>query len=331
MRRRSLLLVLFLLLAYTQAQAAITLTVWTPTPYSVSQRIGNTGHLHITGEIRPAGNYTLLAKYGASDWEIVQSNVTRVFDTTLQVPEGQATLTVKVDGIEKIIDLVGVGDVYVIAGQSNAMGYGAALQSYSHPTLKAGRFLADYKWYELKDPAGGARGSVWPLVATQIMADQNVPVGFIPAAVSATGILQWQPTNLYDERTLFGAMMDRIWVNGQVKAVLWLQGETDVGQGRSSQAYQTALENIATALCEQTGAPLVAATLYDLLSYTTPQRVYQINHGIHMAIADHPCILPGPDLSDIRTDDAGHVTTTAKIQIAAERWWQSLNTLFYSE
>lgn len=331
MRSRFLFLILCLLLTDAHAQAALTLTVWTPTPYSITQRFGNTGTLHITGEIRPAGNYMLEAKWGTLNWQIVQSAVTRVFDTTLQVPAGQDTLWLRVNGIEKSVEWVGVGDVYVIAGQSNAMGAGVTIQAYSHPTLKAGMFPNTYLWRELKDPAAGLGGSVWPLLATAIMADQNVPVGFVPTAQGSTSVLMWQPTDIYDEKTLFGAMLDRIWAVGQVKAVLWLQGEHDAITGRSTQAYKFYLENIATALCEQTGAPLVVATLYDLLSYAPAKNVWQIDRAIQLAAADHPCILPGPDLSDILTDDAAHVKSKAKMEIAAERWWLSLKALFYSE
>lgn len=330
MKTKLILLIVLLLLVYTHADAAITLTIWTPQPYSVSQRLGDTGHIHISGEVRPAGNYMVEAKYGDGDWQMVQGGVTRVFDTNLAAPAGQATLMVRVEGIEKAITFVGVGDVYVIAGQSNAMGYGATLQTYSHPTLKAGMFLNNLTWRELRDPAAQGRGSVWPLVATDIMADQNVPVAFVPVAVPATGILQWQPTAIYDRKTLFGAMLERIWMVGQVKAVLWLQGETDAYLGRTSQAYSFYLQNIADVLCAQAATPLVAATLYDLLGYAPPKQVWQIDRGIQIAAADNACILPGPDLSDIRTDDAGHVITRAKLEIAAERWWQSLKTLFYS-
>ena len=54
------------------------------------------------------------------------------------------------------VRFVGVGDIYVIAGQSNASGRGIADSRSSHETLRAGLFGNDDRWRELRDPVDSA-------------------------------------------------------------------------------------------------------------------------------------------------------------------------------
>ena len=56
------------------------------------------------------------------------------------------------------VPFVGVGDIYVIAGQSNASGRGNRLNHAVHPVLKAGLFGNDDHWGPLVDPTDGERG-----------------------------------------------------------------------------------------------------------------------------------------------------------------------------
>lgn len=107
--------------------------------------------------------------------------------------------------------------------------------------MRAINFANDYQWKFLADPvdsssgqidtvsSDGASGSIFPLLASTIAADQDVPVAFIPTAKGGTSALAWQPgVDHFNTSTLYGQMANRISAaGGAVKAVLWFQGETD--------------------------------------------------------------------------------------------------------
>jgi hypothetical protein len=236
---------------------------------------------------------------------------------------------------------VGIGDVFIVAGQSNPSGRGTNNQAYSHATLKAALFGNNYQWEELSDPydsatsqvdtvssdsSPAAAGSFVPPLATLIMADQNVPVAFVPCAKGGSAITAWLPdTDHFDRTTLYGSMAYRAQQTG-AKAVLWWQGEQDALSGMSQATYNGHLDTIADALQADLGIKLVACKLQDC----SGADVTAINAAIAEAWADNANVIPGADLSDIETDDEYHLKTDAKLQEAANRWWAALQAAFYS-
>ena len=125
---------------------------------------------------------------------------------------------------------------------------------YTHPVLRAALFGNDDRWAELLDPvdraAGqvdrvsadpGAGGSVWPLVATELMATEGVPVAFVPCAKIGTNIRRWTEDAAapHARSTLYGSMLRRVRaVGGRVRAVLFWQGEVDARAGTSQHAMR---------------------------------------------------------------------------------------------
>lgn len=101
---------------------------------------------------------------------------------------GQGSINVRFSndtGVSGSVNNVGVGDIFIISGQSNASGRGNTLNNYTHATLKAGLFDNDDTWKELADATdsnsgqtdgvssdGIAKGSPWPLIYWQIMGYQ---------------------------------------------------------------------------------------------------------------------------------------------------------------
>ena len=148
------------------------------------------------------------------------------------------------------VDRVGVGDIFVTAGQSNAACYGNPLQVPNDDRVSAFSFtLFATNWQFAKDPqpniSGGmaTSGSPWPILGSLLVASNQVPVGFVGLAYGGTSISQWLPgTSLYrnisNTLVMFGS-------NG-VRAVLWHQGESDT-QGStptSAAIYAQRLSNI---------------------------------------------------------------------------------------
>jgi len=234
-------------------------------------------------------------------------------------------------------------DRLVIAGQSNAMGFGLNNQSYSHATLTAYLFGNDYALKEMADPTdsntgqvdavssdASAAGSAWPLLATSIIASRAKPCLFVPCAKSASAITDWLPGADHEDRTtLYGSMVYRAKQAGGVAVVLWHQGEADALAGMAEATYNGHLDTIANAIATDLGCALMACKLQDCSTAAAgvggPRDVSAVNAAIATAWADNANVLAGPDFSDIVPSvDGLHFRTDAELATAASRWWTAI-------
>lgn len=318
-------------------------TITTPKAYQVHQRIGTTASISVSGTIDIAGTYNVEARFNGGSWVTIASGVSSSFSGTLSnQPQGQGSLDVRLVGREEInsVSYVGIGEVFVIAGQSNASGRGTNNQGYSHPELKAGVFKNNYTWTELADPTdadpttdtvsadSGAGGSVWPGLASRIIVSRRLPVAFVPTAKGGSSITEWLPgANHQNRATLYGSMVYRALQAGGVRCVLWWQGETDALVAMSQATYNGHLDTIANAIQADLGVKLMPCLLQNSSGITDADE-QKIRDATSEAWGDNSNVLAGPDLSTLASDDTFHLTTNAKIITAAVRWWRAIQAAF---
>ncbi len=326
-----------------------------PSAYQIYQRNGsNQANISITGTFVASTTHDIEARFNGGTWVTIATaaNGSGFSGTLSNQAVGQGALEVRfVDDISKNYSLayVGIGDVFVIAGQSNAVGVtSAALQTYSHATLKAGLFGNDYHWRELVDPTDSAvgqvdsvsddtgmaaNGSYWPLLATSIMASTGLPVAFVPTAKSATAILPWLPGSDHQDRTtLYGSMVYRSLQVGGVKAILWHQGESDatINNFTGATTYNSRLDTLANAIATDLNVKLISAKIHkwDSAPSTSQENVDEINGAIVEAEGDNINVLAGPNFdSPTRVTSGLHFNTASELQDAADRWWAAINSL----
>jgi Carbohydrate esterase, sialic acid-specific acetylesterase len=342
----------------TDAVTANAIAISSPVSYQVFQKnAANTANIVISGVFTGSPTAIEASWNGGAYQTIAVSPTARTFTGTLaNQPVGQGTLTVRfVDSptTSASTTYVGVGDVFVVAGQSNATGQGTNNQLYSSPTFKAGFFGFDYLWKELADPTGsnvgqvdsianntlGFGGSVWPLLASYVMSNENEPVAFIEAPLDASPLVYpkpntppWTiPANHEDRSTLYGQMIyrTRVAAPGGVKAVLWWQGESDMMTGVYVATYKPALVNLANTIYSDLGVKLVPA----IMEYATgldPILQGGIDGDIEADWSATPSIVAGPYLTDLVSDDIVHLKSDAHLAAAANRWWNALFLGFYA-
>jgi hypothetical protein len=260
MVRRLFLVVLPLLLS-PSLHAAFQLT--SPLEHQVVQRSGkNRGILPIAGKGVAAGADLEARVVGAARADGWRRLDTRFdgdsFQATLEVPAGgwfrlevRATAPGK-EPATSAIARVGVGEVFVVAGQSNSANHGE--EKLETATGRVAGFDGA-KWRPCKDPQPGASGdggSFMPPLGDELVGRLGVPVGFIACGIGATSVREWLPAgasfphppsleNRVRRRAdgsweskgeAFAMLVDRMKAAGPAgfRAVLWHQGESDANQ-----------------------------------------------------------------------------------------------------
>lgn len=156
---------------------------------------------------------------------------------------------------ESKIVKVGVGDVFITAGQSNSANYGRPRQAAKDDRVV---YYNGKNFVLAKDPIPGgcgSGGSVWPVLGDHIVKSQQIPVCFRSASLTWTEVKNWMPgvkcrnLMLYDN---LAKCVGEFGKNG-VRAVLWHQGESDSLAKTSAETYCSRLKTIIESLNKDAG------------------------------------------------------------------------------
>jgi eukaryotic-like serine/threonine-protein kinase len=219
------------------------LSLQSPLDYQVFQRYSRyRGQIALRGKVKPACDKVEVRLTGTSlegalpgKWQAVPiDKANRTFDTTVPTPAGgwykAEVRAMQGDRVaaETVVDHVGIGEVFVIAGQSNATNCG---EEQLKPQSEMVATFDGSTWQPADDPQPGVHdktggGSCWPPFGDALVEKYKVPVGVVSVGHSGSSVKQWQP-----DGELFKWMMTRVKQlgSGGLRAVLWHQGESDVG------------------------------------------------------------------------------------------------------
>jgi sialate O-acetylesterase len=138
-----------------------------------------------------------------------------------------------------LVHHVGVGELYLLAGQSNMAGYGRDF-AYDPPEPGVHMYGNDGQWKLAVHPLNVSLDTIYPenkeltcgtspalSFARAVKRWLKVPIGLIPAALGGSPLSMWQP--LEDGR-LYRGMMRRLLQTGAVSGVLWYQGCSDANE-----------------------------------------------------------------------------------------------------
>jgi fermentation-respiration switch protein FrsA (DUF1100 family) len=264
--------------------AGIGLRIDSPTTYQVVQRTAkNVGMVRVRGRVGESAKtaegleYRIGTDGKSGEWRRVDAVIKGDrFDATVEVPAGGwYTLGVRATSkgqpvAEASVERIGVGEVFVVAGQSNSANHGAEKQATKTKRVSA---LGDSGWQLADDPqpgASGAGGSFLPPFGDAMAAKFGVPVGLVACGVGATSVREWLPkgatfpnpptieTNVRrvgdvweSNGTIYTTFRDRMKALGPngFRAVLWHQGESDANQKDttrtlSGKVYRESLEKL---------------------------------------------------------------------------------------
>ncbi len=221
---------------------ATALTLESPMDYQVFQRRTRLrGPMTIRGRVRSAYDRLEVRVLGnglsgalPDQWqEVPLADKSLSFEATLATPAG-GWYTVEVralkDGMEvgrQLVNHVGIGEIFVGAGQSNSTNCG------QEKIRQASGMVSSFSgtgWQLGNDPQPGvhdnsAGGSYWPAFGDAMYEEYQVPIGVASTGHSGTSVNQWAPGSDLCRWTT--ARMNQFG-RGGFRAVLWHQGESDV-------------------------------------------------------------------------------------------------------
>ena len=180
-----------------------------------------------------------------ADW-LQAEKIAKDWYVRIRLPEGgpyrlEACLSDKACCLEwekriLCIHHVGVGDLYILAGQSNMAGYGRDT-AYDPPCMGVHLYGNNGKWDIAAHPLNDPTDTIYPETAEynsgtspalafgrRLKETLGIPIGLVQASLGGSTLDKWHPR---EEGSLYRAMLRRLNVVGKVKGVLWYQGCSD--------------------------------------------------------------------------------------------------------
>ncbi len=234
-----------------------------PLDYQVIQRTtAAQGEITLTGEHdaeAPAGiEARIVTAKQVGEWQRLAATWEgEKFSATLSGPAGGwHRLEVREAGAGEepvVVGHLGIGEVFVVAGQSNSANHGEEQQVARSGMVAAWDGVG--KWQLASDPqpgASGGGGSFMPPFGDAIAQRFGVPVGLVACGIGASSVREWLPQGVefpqpptvearvrhldngawVADGKAYAALVRRMQALGPrgFRAVLWHQGESDANQ-----------------------------------------------------------------------------------------------------
>lgn len=246
------------------------------------------------------------------------------------VIESQAGIAMESTDIYDVL----VGDVWILAGQSNMEGIGYMKDALApDPMVRA--FYMDDRWDVAQDPlhelgiavdqvhvdlCGGARPERIPHLgvgpglsfAQEMHKITGIPQGVIACAHGGTSMAQWDPAlgNL-GGKSLYGAMLRRVAKNGgRAAGVLWYQGCNDTNP-EAIPLYTARMKDLAASMRRDFNNPVLPVVAVQLAGVCYPPSMasdwnaIQEQQRLLPGVIENLLVVPAIDLS---MDDWIHIS-----------------------
>lgn len=239
------------------------------------------------------------------------------------------------------VERFGVGEVFVIAGQSNSTNFGEVRTPSLDDLVSA---FDGVHWSLASDPMPGVQdgsdgGSPWPLFGKLIRSTAGVPVALASVGYGGTSIRQWQPGLKVEldgkPMELYPALRQRVASLGAIRAILWHQGETDAAADTTTEQYVQCFETLWSTLRKDTGcnAPWMVAHVSYLPSLPVERR--NAIRDAQSQLWSRGLALQGPDTDDLQgpmRHSVDHVHFSgAGLEVHAQRWFAHVWTQLFAQ
>jgi sialate O-acetylesterase len=176
---------------------------------------------------------------------------------------------------------LGVGDLWIIAGQSNAAGYGRG-PVHDPPELGVHILRNDERWDLAAHPLNDTTGSTHPnreaanpghspylCFARELHATLGHPIGLIQTALGGSALSAWNPAENADAPLYHNLIHCVTLAGGRVRGMVWYQGESDCSPAAAA-TYEQRFADFITRLRSDLQCPALPVLIAQLNRYTAP-------------------------------------------------------------
>ena len=306
-------------------------------PVEVRARTSLSGQITVRVTISPIGSdptgYPLAPQRLSGNGEFSLTVEDGIVQKIVPVPAGGwYVLTVSAIAADGVVVCAktgpfGVGEVYLIGGQSPSGNYNDTLKTV---TDRAGRVTTldlhsgDWRighdpqpfnaWPVPIDAAGYWRrqalemsiiersysaGTIWPPAMNMLQPAIGVPIGMITVGTGGTSVRDWLPGSCRFQRLAEAAT-----AAGHFRAVLWQQGETDANNTMDTGSYITLSRAVRHQLAQAIGGRrydwILAKSTHQPNDYDLPDAEAAIRAGIDTMVREDADVVAGPDTDLVR-------------------------------
>lgn len=189
-------------------------------------------------------------------------------------------------------------ELYLLVGQSNMAGRGKVTDADRQPDPRILVLDKENAWGSQGEPIHFDKPSMVGVglgfTFAKLVAEKNpgATVGLIPCAVGGTPISRWKPgADLYEQAL---ARAKAAQLSGQLKGILWHQGEAECGNEPRARAYAKDLAEVAVGFRRDLGAPdvpFIAGELGEFL-YTRTGNKSPFARVVNEQINSLPTLIP---------------------------------------
>jgi sialate O-acetylesterase len=290
-----------------------------------------------TGPV-PGFDWIQLAKVQKSAWTATLSRVPTggPYRLDIRLQDSATSFTLE--------DLL-VGDLWILAGQSNMEGHGDLIDVQPPSDLVHSFDMAD-NWIVAQEPLHTTVSAVdpvhWPLnrdrqperltgdklalyisqrkkgaglglpFAAALLKFTGVPVGLVPCAHGGTSLDEWNPKlRDQDGDSLYGSMLRRFRATGsRVKGVLWYQGESDANP-KAAATYQVRFLDFVKSLRADFDDPNLPFYYVQIGRHISSHDIAEWNRVQQAQLQAEP-LIPHSAMAasvDLSLDDGIHIST----------------------
>ncbi|MEF3306272.1 sialate O-acetylesterase [Paenibacillus sp. GYB003] len=304
----------------------------------------------------------------ASPWSVQGEMNGTTFEGVLKrVPVGRHNVEIRVlepGGIATAsasvsVGPVFVGDLWILAGQSNMEGCGKLVDT-EQPQEGVSCFYLGDKWDLAVEPLCWLQEAIDPVhwrvpeeqleeerraqrrervkgaglgltFGKELLRHTGVPIGLLMCAHGGTSMSAWDPGLLHEGgRSLYGAMLRKVKkLGGKVKGCLWYQGESDANE-QAVPHYAERFKNWVACLRRDVGDPELPF-IYAQLSvhYSNMNAVWwnAIQHDQLMLEAQVPHAAMVPTIDAILSD-AIHLDAVSLQSVGRRMAWRALSLAY---
>lgn len=312
-----------------------------PVQYFTKQRYNDT-HGNITVRGTYDGNpASIEARFNGSSWKVINNSPSNgtFYGVLTEQSVGQGNLEVRFSNnpaVTSSVRTIGIGDIFLVTGQSNSDCALDINNSYLNASNKyiSTVYTHDDIWKKTEGSVCWSTGSTsgwFPLLSDYIIQNTGIPVSWIVTGIGNTDILNWQPGNIY-----FSSMQSQLNEStdntGEVKAVLWYQGERDAPEGNYTYYLENLTNYVNGVIAVSTAKTVLVAQIGNVVlpQANRPNKdavlraqltSWDTLANVSPGVLTYDVLLTEPDFIHFKTDE--------QIRTLDLRWWRVINNSLY--